>query len=111
MPPLRDERSTWRGRVGAGMALGMATTKLTITLDDRQLDAVRRVVASGKAASVSGFVKHAVEVALSDVAGWQTMLEEALDQTGGALTRKEAAWADRVLGMGPLPRAGRRKQG
>lgn len=79
------------------MVVGMATTKLTITLDDEQLDAVRRVVASGKASSVSGFVKHAVEIALNDVAGWQAMLEEALQQTGGALTKKEMAWADRAL--------------
>jgi antitoxin ParD1/3/4 len=80
------------------MVFGMATTKLTITLDDRQLEAVRRVVASGKASSVSGFVKHSVEVALSDVAGWQAMLDEALEQTGGPLTKEETEWADRVLG-------------
>ena len=82
------------------MACGMATTKLTITLDDGQLASVRRVVASGKASSISGFVKHAVEVALSDVAGWQAMLDEALQQTGGALTKKETDWADGVLGEG-----------
>ena len=92
------------------MASSMATTKLTITLDDRQLASVRRVVASGKASSVSGFVKHAVEVALSDVAGWQAMLEEALQQTGGALTKKETAWADRVLGAGTAKHAPRRKR-
>ncbi len=82
------------------MAYSMATTKLTITLDDRQLASVRQVVASGRSSSVSGFVKHAVEVALNDVAGWQAMLDEALRQTGGPLTKKETDWADRVLNAG-----------
>jgi antitoxin ParD1/3/4 len=87
----------------------MATTKVTITLEDRQLESVRRVVASGKASSVSGFVKHAVEIALSDVAGWQAMLDDALRQTGGALTKKETAWADRVLGAGAAKSARRKR--
>ena len=83
----------------------MATTKLSITLNDLQLASVRRVVASRKASSVSGFVKHAVEVALNDVAGWQAMLDEALAQTGGALTKEETEWADRVLGAGDRKKA------
>jgi predicted nucleic acid-binding protein len=40
------------------------------------------------------------KIALNDVAGWQAMLDEALEQTGGALTKKETEWADRVLGAG-----------
>lgn len=80
------------------MVIGMATTKVTITLDDEQLAAVRRLVSSGHTLSVSGFLKHAVTLALNDVAGWQTMLEEGLKQTGGALSKREIAWADRVLG-------------
>jgi Arc/MetJ-type ribon-helix-helix transcriptional regulator len=75
----------------------MATTKVTITLDDEQLDSVRKLVASGKAESVSGFVKHAVSVSLSDVAGWGAMLGLALQATGGPLTLKERTWADSVL--------------
>lgn len=86
----------------------MATTKLTITLEDDQLDAVRRLVAAGQASSVSGFVKHAVAVALHDVAGWQEMLEGSLQQTGGPLTKKERAWADALLSR-PRPKGrGRR---
>lgn len=84
----------------------MATTKVTITLDDEQLAAVRALVASGKADSVSGFVKHAVEVSLADVAGWGAMLGLALQQTGGPLTARERAWADGVLGS--RVRSGRR---
>ena len=79
----------------------MATTKVTITLEDEQLAAIRDLVASGKAESVSGFVKHAVNVSLADVAGWGAMLGLALEQTGGPLSAKERAWADSVLRARP----------
>lgn len=75
----------------------MATTKVTITLEDEQLAAIRRIVASGKADNVSQFVKHAVNVSLADVAGWGAMLMRALDETGGPLTKKERAWSDSIL--------------
>jgi len=87
----------------------MATSKLTITLDDDQLDEVRGLVAAGKAKSVSGFVKHAVGVALHDAAGWKEMLDGALQRTGGPLTSKERAWADGVLSLRPRKRGRRRK--
>jgi Arc/MetJ-type ribon-helix-helix transcriptional regulator len=79
------------------MVFGMATVKITITLEDDQVAEVRALVAAGQAASVSAFVKHAVGVALHDAAGWRSMLEEALQQTGGPLTKKERAWADALL--------------
>ena len=79
------------------MVRGMATTKLTITLDDKQLEEVRNLVAGGASSSVSAFVKHAVGVALNDAAGWKEMLDEALQETGGKLTRRERAWADLLL--------------
>lgn len=80
-----------------GMVFGMATTKITITLEDHQLEEIRALVAAGAAESVSGFVKHAVGVALFDAAGWREMLEDALRQTGGPLMKKERAWADAIL--------------
>jgi Arc/MetJ-type ribon-helix-helix transcriptional regulator len=80
------------------MVIGMVTKKVTVTLDEAQLDAVKRLVADGGAASVSGFVQHAVGVALDDVAGWGVMLSEALAASGGPLTGEERAWADEVLG-------------
>jgi hypothetical protein len=52
---------------------------------------------------VSGFVQHAVAVALDDVAGWGAMLAEALSETGGALSDEERAWADDILGTGARP--------
>jgi Arc/MetJ-type ribon-helix-helix transcriptional regulator len=86
---------------GSGMVTGMATVKLTITLEENQLDEVRRLVAAGKANSVSGFVKHAVAVGLHDAAGWQAALQGALRETGGPLTKRERAWADTQLARRP----------
>ena len=78
----------------------MATRKVTVTLDEAQLEQIRALVHAGTAPSVSGFVQHAVAVALDDVAGWGAMLAEALRQTGGAITDDERAWADDVLSVG-----------
>ena len=82
------------------MVIGMATRKITVTLDVDQLARIRGLVESGRARSISGFVQHAVGVSLDDVAGWGAMLAEALSQTGGDLTTDEKAWADRMLGTG-----------
>jgi Arc/MetJ-type ribon-helix-helix transcriptional regulator len=87
------------------MVTGMATRKVTITLDEAQLGQIRSLVEARTAPSVSGFVQHAVAVALDDVAGWGAMLAEALRETGGALSDDERAWADDVLGTGTLPAA------
>jgi hypothetical protein len=86
------------------MAFGMASRKVTITLEDEQLEAVRKLIDSGAAATVSGFIQHAVGVALNDVAGWGIMLGEALEQTGGPLTRRERSWADAILQVRPTRR-------
>jgi Arc/MetJ-type ribon-helix-helix transcriptional regulator len=77
----------------------MATRKVTVTLPEEQVVAIHRLVSAGKAASASGFVQHAVAVALEDVAGWGVILAEALAQTGGDLTAEERQWADRILGV------------
>ena len=80
------------------MVGGMATKKVTVTLEATQLDRIRALVEAGSAPSVSGFVQHSVEVALDDVAGWGALLAEALHQTGGTLSEDERAWADGILG-------------
>ena len=80
------------------MVTGMASKKVTVTLDEGQLERVRALVDAGKAPSVSGFVQHAVGVALDDVAGWGALLAEALAKTGGVVTDDERAWADEILG-------------
>jgi Arc/MetJ-type ribon-helix-helix transcriptional regulator len=87
-----------------GMVFGMATSKITITLPDDQIRAIRELVATGKAGSLSAFVKHAVAVGLFDAAGWRTTLDDALRQTGGALTDKERKWADALLQPSPKNR-------
>jgi antitoxin ParD1/3/4 len=92
------------------MVFGMATTKTTITLPNEQLYEIRALVAAGRAASVSGFVQHAVKVSLSDAAGWAEMLHEGMKQTGGPLTDKERAWADSVLFQQPRKKGSRKRK-
>ena len=77
----------------------MASKKITVTLDDEQVEQIRSLVSTGRAASVSGFVQHAVGVALDDVAGWGAMIAQALAETGGAMSAEERAWADEALGV------------
>ncbi|HXR23492.1 MAG TPA: hypothetical protein VN786_13130 [Acidimicrobiales bacterium] len=77
----------------------MATRKVTVTLDESQLARIRALVIQGAASSVSGFVQHAVGVALDDVAGWGAMLADALRDSGGELSREERSWADTILGV------------
>jgi Arc/MetJ-type ribon-helix-helix transcriptional regulator len=81
----------------------MASKKVTITLDEDQLGRIRALVEAGTAPSVSGFVQHAVGVALDDVAGWGALLAEALRESGGALSGGERAWADEMLGTRKPP--------
>lgn len=81
------------------MVSGMATKKVTVTLDEQVVEQIRALVAAGRAPSVSGFVQHAVGIAIDDAAGWGVMLAEALGATGGPLTADERAWADEVLGV------------
>ena len=81
------------------MVIGMVTKKVTVTLDEGQLDRIRALVDSGTTPSVSGFVQHAVGVALDDVSGWGAMLADALRDTGCDLSDEERSWADEILGV------------
>lgn len=87
-----------------GMVNGMATTKFTITLDSSQFEEIKRIVAAGQAPSVSGFVKKAIATALDDAQGWERMLNEMLETSGGPLTQGERRWADKILGHQPTKR-------
>jgi hypothetical protein len=82
------------------MVTDMRTRRVTVRLGAARLDEIRILVQEGTAPSVSGFVQHAVAIALDDVAEWGAMLAEALHQTGGALSAGERTWADDVLGIG-----------
>jgi Arc/MetJ-type ribon-helix-helix transcriptional regulator len=81
------------------MVIGMATVKVTITLEESQLEQIRALVEEGAARSVSSFVQHAVATGLDDAAVWAQMLDEALAETGGPLTKEEIAWAEDVIGV------------
>jgi Arc/MetJ-type ribon-helix-helix transcriptional regulator len=90
------------------MVFGMATTKITVTIENGQLEEMRAIVEAGTAASVSAFVKHAIGVALFDAAGWREMLDDALQQSGGPLTKEERTWADSILSPQQKKRAYRK---
>ena len=63
----------------------MATTKITVTIPNEQIAEISALVAAGRSASTSAFVKHAISIALTDAAGWREMLDQALQQTGGLI--------------------------
>jgi Arc/MetJ-type ribon-helix-helix transcriptional regulator len=75
------------GTLGGFKAIGMATKKVTVTLQADQLAAIRALVEARSTNSVSAFVQHAVAVSLNDVAGWGALLAPALEQTGAADAR------------------------
>jgi Arc/MetJ-type ribon-helix-helix transcriptional regulator len=79
------------------MVDGMATTKITITLPDRQLEEIRKRVTAEDSPSVSGFIQQAVQKSLENGAAFRAMVEEALKETGGPLKPKERAWARKML--------------
>ena len=59
------------GRTGSRAARRGPHALITITIDDAQIEEIRALVAAGQAASVSGFVKHAIGIALFDAAGME----------------------------------------
>ena len=79
------------------MVIGMATTKITITLPDGQLQEIRQRVAAQESSSISGFIQAAVQKSLDNAAEFRAMVDDALQQTGGPLTPKEREWAKKML--------------
>lgn len=75
----------------------MATAKITITLQDKQLEEIRKRVAVHESASVSGFVQQAVQRTLMNSAEFSAMVDQGLVETGGPLTAKERTWAKKML--------------
>jgi Arc/MetJ-type ribon-helix-helix transcriptional regulator len=92
------------------MVYGMATTKITITLPTEQVEEIRALVAAGRVANLSAFVKHSVGIALQDAAGWREMLAEALRETGGPLTDEERAWADSIISASSHKKGSRKRK-
>ncbi len=91
------------------MVFGMATTKITITVDNAQLKEIRALVKAKRTASTSAFVKRAINNALMDALSWDEMLDAALERTGGPLTEEEHAWTEAILTAKPR-KAGRDKK-
>jgi hypothetical protein len=62
-------------------------------VEDNQLRQIRALVEARQTSSVSGFVKHAIRIALFDAAGWRAMLRDALQESRGPLTADQRIWA------------------
>ena len=73
------------------------TLPLVITLPDDQFKAIRERVAARESASVSGYIRQAVQKSLDNAAVFRAIVDAALNETGGPLTPKERAWARRML--------------
>ena len=87
MPLARgDSRSGWRHLEKTRLPIGMATKKVTVTLDLDQLAAIRALVEARSTSSVSAFVQHAVAVSLNDVAGCGAVPAFPMRGIGGAGT-------------------------
>ena len=73
------------------------TRKIAISLPDEQVDAIRRAVSEGKAASVSGFISGAV--ARAEREDSLAKLLDDLDRELGEPRSDDYAWADKALGL------------
>lgn len=85
------------------MMIGMTMAKIAVTLPPDVLRRARRAVKRGRAASLSAYVAEAIDqkTKRDDL---DTLLDEMLDQSGGALTAAERRAADSAL-------FGRKKKG
>lgn len=74
------------------------TQKIAVSLPDEQLASIRRAVAEGRAASVSGFISSAVARAERE----DSLLDllNDLDRELGAVAPADLMWADTALGLG-----------
>lgn len=81
------------------MVNGMATRKITITVEEEDLERIRKMVVAGTVKSVSGFVQQAVSRSLDADQLLDTYLAAVIDE-GGPLTESETAWLD---GLFPIP--------
>ncbi|MDR0592071.1 MAG: hypothetical protein LBG60_02190 [Bifidobacteriaceae bacterium] len=73
------------------------TQKIAVSLPDHQVEAARRAVSAGRAASVSGFVSAAL--ARAEREDSLARLLDDLDRELGAIGAADLAWADRALGL------------
>ena len=73
------------------------TQKIAVSLPDEQVVSIRRAVAQGRAASVSGFISAAV--ARTQREDNLAQLLDDLDRELGPVDDADLAWADKALGL------------
>lgn len=73
------------------------TRKIAVSLPDEQVQAIRRAVDEGRAASVSGFIADAL--ARAERENSLTRLLDDLDRELGPPGGEDYAWADKALGV------------
>ncbi len=81
------------------MVNSMATRKITITVEEPDLERIREMVKAGTVKSVSGFVQQAVTRCLDADRLLNDYLAAVIAQ-GGPLTESESGWLDDLF---PIP--------
>lgn len=76
----------------------MATTKVTITLDDDVLARVRTAVENGEAANVSAYISEAASQRVA-----RELRAEEIERRWGPFSPKAMAWARQAAGVPPEP--------
>ncbi len=79
------------------MVKSMASVKVTITVPEKQLAAIRKKVAAGEAASISAFIQGSVAQSLEGSSSLLDLFDELLERSGGPLTVKEQETARAAL--------------
>ncbi len=77
----------------------MVTRKVTVTLDEAQVERMRALVEAGSASSLSGSCSKPCRLPSTTSPAWAPFSPERFCETGGALSDEERAWADGVLGV------------
>lgn len=77
---------------------GAGPSRSSVTLSDRQLEQIRRLVAVGRASSVDEYVEAAVAERLERDRSL-TELQDLFERKGHAPSAEHLAWAREVLGV------------
>jgi Arc/MetJ-type ribon-helix-helix transcriptional regulator len=79
------------------MVKSMASVKVTITVPEKQLAAIRKKVAAGEATSISAYFQESVAQSLGGSSALLDLFDELLERSGGPLTAKEREAARAAL--------------
>lgn len=82
----------------AGMITSMTVSKIAVSMPPELVVRVRAEVDAGRSDSVSSYVAEALAARL-DQQDLSALLDDMLDDTGGAVTAAERKWADQILGI------------